>query len=913
MLVRKAGAVSIEPWPPSVSGAPMTASNRPPRNARPGALFLAALLSLLLAAGTIWQVRSLVLASRWVDHSDWVLAQSHEVEKGVLQLESGLRGYVLTGDESFLAPYQQARTALPDQLATLDALTADNAEQQRRLGAIRESLGGWFAISGQVISARAAGGQAQEMIGSGRVRRQTHAVLEKLQAFDETEQRLRDVRSTVAVRRADVTEAAAGAMLVVLAVLLAWGFRQRRRWEGALIENEKRFRAIADQVQEYGIFLLDRDGNVRSWGQGAQRIKGYSEAEVIGRPYAIFFTEEDRAAGLPAQLLRRAAAEGHVEHKGWRVRKDGSRFWADAVLTALHDSSGALTGFAKVTRDLTQAKLAEERARVAEAQFRTVVEAAHDAIVVVGETGAIEFANPQALRWLGYSREELLGQGIETIIPARFRERHVAHRSGFQAAPRSRAMGAGLELFARRKDGSEFPVDVSLSPSPAVGRAGTVTTAIIRDVSEQKRIAQRQRLFSELGNELSKTLDADAVRRRIPELVVPALADWAALDVLDEKQRLRRLAVVHADPAKRGVAEALRERWRSEHGRTVRQVIETGAPVRLATLGEEELQARVGDPEIFALLRELGTKSFLVVPLSARGRILGALTLATSGRVLTEEDLIVAGEIAQRGALVADNARLFQEAQRLVQLRDEMVGIVSHDLRNPINAIRLNAQVLRRVYEKAPADSASREKLEQLTVNIERAADSGNRLITDLLDSARIDAGTLMITPAPVDLGELVREAADGVRPLAASKGLELELSADPPGAVVRCDRERMLQVLSNLLGNAIKFTPEGGRVAVRAQLADGEATIAVQDTGRGISEHELPHIFDRFWQAKETHRLGAGLGLSIAKGIIEAHGGRIWAESEPGLGSTFSFTLPAPRQGEAESSLGAPQRSTVG
>jgi signal transduction histidine kinase len=243
--------------------------------------------------------------------------------------------------------------------------------------------------------------------------------------------------------------------------------------------------------------------------------------------------------------------------------------------------------------------------------------------------------------------------------------------------------------------------------------------------------------------------------------------------------------------------------------------------------------------------------------------------------------------MARRAALALDHARLYEEARQATRSRDEVLAIVSHDLRNPLNVIGMVSQVLR---ETLAGDPVAVKHLDA----VGRAADAMGRLILDLLDVSRLEAGGLALSPAPVAPGMLVREAARDLGPLAAERTLALEHDVADGLPPVRADFERVSQVFSNLVGNALKFTPAGGRITLGAQPGDEGVVFRVEDTGSGIDPEHLPHLFDRFWQAHRTRRGGAGLGLAIAKGIVEAHGGRIRVRSEPGRGSTFYFTLPA-------------------
>jgi signal transduction histidine kinase len=233
---------------------------------------------------------------------------------------------------------------------------------------------------------------------------------------------------------------------------------------------------------------------------------------------------------------------------------------------------------------------------------------------------------------------------------------------------------------------------------------------------------------------------------------------------------------------------------------------------------------------------------------------------------------------------------------RAVVARDQVLGIVAHDLRNPLHTIMMQAELL----ERPEPDPERRDQTPRLVIS--RSASRMNRLIQDLLDVALVEAGELKVERAPLSATDLARDAAESEKPLAAESGLELDLEMSGDAPEVLGDRNRLLQIFDNLIGNAIKFTPKGGRITIGVRPGENEVEFSVADTGRGISPEHTPHVFDRFWQAAtRAKRLGAGLGLPITRGLVEAHGGRIWVESTVGRGSTFFFTIPTVPSGRRD------------
>jgi signal transduction histidine kinase len=298
-----------------------------------------------------------------------------------------------------------------------------------------------------------------------------------------------------------------------------------------------------------------------------------------------------------------------------------------------------------------------------------------------------------------------------------------------------------------------------------------------------------------------------------------------------------------------------------------------------ATQAEEQLRE----------LRAFGLRSYIIAPLLARGRTLGAITLLTSesGRRYQASDVEVAMELGRRAGMAVDNARLYEESQQASRTREEVLAIVSHDLRSPLSAIDLAATTLLREYGAVPR---TRKQLEL----IRRSTDRMERLINDLLDMATIEAKGLSLSLAPQDAAALLEMVVDVHEPLANERGIKIIRDCDLAGVYLQCDRARVEQVFANLLDNAKKYCRPGDVIFVRGTRAEGMARFSVADTGPGIAPEELPHLFQPYWAAKRPQvRKGTGLGLYICKGIVEAHGGKLWVESKVDQGAMFVFTLP--------------------
>ena len=431
------------------------------------------------------------------------------------------------------------------------------------------------------------------------------------------------------------------------------------------------------------------------------------------------------------------------------------------------------------------------------------------------------------------------------------------------------------------------PPDPPVPPQPS-------PAAVAEPPRRRSRIATREalRFLAEAGETLASTLEYETTLQALAELCVPRVACYCAVDVMEADGSFRRLGMAHVDPEQ---AEALRRAAgvprEPEAGSRLARVLDAGDPVLVSPVTDEWLREVTGSAEYRELTRRLVPTSLILAPLTARGNRLGVLTLASTrtDREYQPSDLDLVVELGRIAGISIDNARLYRQAQDAVQARDEVLRVVSHDLRNPIGAAMMGAAFL---LEDAPAELRDGPVGRTLRT-IRRSTENANRMIEDLLDVSRIEAGRLTVDAARESLPPLLDEAVEMHRHLAAERGIELRCSAGDGLPPVLADRHRLLQVLGNLLGNALKFTPEGGRVEVGAVAEGEEIRCYVADTGPGIPEEQLPHVFDRFWQARRTDRRGLGLGLAIVRGLVEAHGGRVWVESAAGRGSRFHFTLP--------------------
>jgi PAS domain S-box-containing protein len=693
-------------------------------------------------------------------------------------------------------------------------------------------------------------------------------------------------------------------------------------------ESEELLRLLVDGVKDFALFMLDLEGRVITWNPGAERIKGYRSVEILGRPMSTFYPDEDRAAGLPGQHLETAAREGRCESEGWRVRKDGTRFWASAVLTALHDHTGRLRGYAKLTRDFTERRRAEETARrlesetaareaaqAAEARLREseeryrvqreqlaiILANVADGVTAHDAAGKVYYANDAAARACGYPDGASLERASPGEVLARFEifDEH-GHPVDPGALPGRRALlgEPAPEMLLRVRDrtsGAEWWSSVRAQAVRDQAGQPWLAVNIWRDVTERRRSELVSTYLAEAADVLAAGLDYGTTLERIARLTVPRLADWCVVHVL-EGGTLEPVTVMHSDAEKAKVAREMLRRYPTDPAAPggVGRVLLSGASELYPEISDEMLAKGARDAAHLAALRAIGIRSAIVVPLAGRGRALGVLTLVTaeSGRRFGPADVAVVEELGRRAGMAIDNARLYREATDAVRVRDDFLSVAGHELKTPLAALLLQVGGLVRLLRRDPAQDPVK-----LIERLEKAAASGTRLeklIDELLDISRITSGRLRLEPEELDLAEVVRELAFRFGDECVRAGCRLEVEADEP-VRGRWDRVRIEQVINNLLSNALKYGA-GKPVLISAARVQDRAVLTVADRGIGIDPAHQSRIFERFERAvSERHYGGLGLGLWIARQIIEAHGGNISVHSVRGDGATFVVELPCP------------------
>jgi len=653
-----------------------------------------------------------------------------------------------------------------------------------------------------------------------------------------------------------------------------------------LLEEERWRYAELFHLAPEPYLVTTAEGVVREANQAAAALLGVDAARLAGKPLAVFVAPADRRAFL----LRLGRFDGREDD--WELTLQPRRGEPVAVSCAVSRSAPPSTGEARLSwllRDVTAVRQAAERERslAAEQAARAEAEAAHarlsavlegttDAFFSVDRQWRLTYVNRRAEELVRRPRAELLRHLLWDCFPA------AAASDARAALERAMETGEVVEIEANPVPGRW--VEIHGHPSPEG------LSIYFRDVTARRAREERDRLLTRAGAVLAGSLDPELLPREVAALMVESLAEWCVVHV-ETEHGLRAVGIAHADPARFTRLRELLRAYAAPETHPLTVALRTGEPQLVPVFAEGVLEGLIPDAEMLAAVREMGIASVIVVPMRARDRTVGSISLVRGhGAAYGEAELEVAVELARRAALALDNAALYEQARAAIRTREEVLAVVSHDLRNPLNAVLLAAVILDEYTE--PERWNERERLQLRTIR--HSAEQMTTLIHDLVEVVALEAGARVLNLERIDVGALLRSGAEMYAGLAAEQEVALRVDAPHDVPDVRADRARLLQVLSNLVGNALKFTPAGGTVRVGAEGAGDAVRFWVSDTGRGIDPEHLPRLFERFWQARRGDRQGLGLGLSIARAIVDAHGGRIWAESAPNQGSTFSFTLPA-------------------
>jgi PAS domain S-box-containing protein len=1078
-----------------------------PQSNRTIQLAFGSAIAVLLVVGA-FSCRSIAASNesmRWVEHTRDVLKNIESMHYAMEAVASGVRGFALTGKESYLDNYRTGLSDVARYERTVHELTVDNPSQRARLLSLEKLIAERSALAEMTIEVRRTQGvdAAAEAVGAGpglRITGDFQAVT--LQMLDE-EYRLLGIRNSDADRDLRRTE-----IILLIGILLGllitgaagWSVHRdnsrRGRAEEALRESERKYRMLVNGVKEYAIVMLGPLGEIRSWNPGAERMTGWSFEAVAGQNFSRLFPKDDIERGKPAELLRLTAASGEYEELGTRVRSNGTRYQVRTSYAASRDPEGNLRGFSVISRDLTESTESG-------AKYRGLMEAAPDAMVVVNTDGEIVLLNVQAEKQFGYHRDELLGQKVTNIIPEGFAERLIADDLRSTEDALAQQIGTGIELNALRKDGSEFPIEIMLSPleSPE----GTLVTAAIRDISVRRAAEQvlaqmegkyrglmeaapdamvvvnqsgeivllnlqaekqfgyrrdellgqkvtniipegfAERLVADdlrsdedaLAQEIGTGIELNALRKDGSEFPIELmlsplestegmLVTAAIRDISVRKNAEKVLAQMEGKY--RGLLEAAPDAmvvvnqggeivllnlqaekqfgYRRDEllGQKVTNIIPEGFAERLVAddlrssedaLAQEigtgiELNALRKDGSEFPIelmLSPLGSTEGMLITAAIRditvrrnaekhlaqmeGRYRGLLEAAPDPMVVVNqggeivllnlqaekqfgyrrnellgqkvtniipqgfaerliadglrsaedalaqqigtgielsgrrkdrtefpielmlsplggaEGILVTAAIRNIGVRKTAEAHLLQKMDELNRSNEELgqfAYIASHDLQEPLRMVASYTQLLSRRY-KGKLDTDADEFIAFAVDGATRM----QRLIQDLLAYSRV--GTKGKELRSTSSETALQTALANLRSAIEESGA---LVTHDPLPSVMADETQLIQLFQNLVGNAIKYQNPGiPKIHVAAMNGGNQYRFSVKDNGLGIDPQYFERIFGMFQRLhKREEFAGTGIGLAICKKIVERHGGQISVESKPGLGSTFRFAL---------------------
>jgi PAS domain S-box-containing protein len=839
------------------------------------------------------------------------LVVAEQLRTSAEEATSSVEAYALTGNRATLDQFAAARERFGRQLGELRGQLR-HGKAQALADQIRRAQGREESVLRRMVAARETGASPAQFSALEEELWSTRTAL-----VDQLSQLTALEDSYLAeARRASLQQAkrAREFLTLIAAVALAAAALGALLYTRALAlrierdQEKQRFRLLVDGVPDYAIVQLDAQGRVETWSVGAERLFGYAAGEVVGRSFDRFYPAEEQAQAK--ERLERAVREGRVEEGTWRPRKDGSRFFASGLLAPLWGPRGEVRAFAFICRDVTGQKEAEEernellsRERTARHELRGALRALQKSerrerrlsdsnligVFFFDMIDGIVEANDAFLRLIGHPRREAFPLQLRDLVPP---EEHRTYARGMEEL-RQRGVCVPFETALWDGVGGRMPVMMGAALLEGSQREGV---AFVLDLRERKRAEEALRFLAEASTTLVSSLDYATTLARVARLSVPKLADWCMVELEDPDGRLRRVAVVHRDPQKDELAQRLLGPLGS--GEAARPPVLGMVEPELVADVEALMREVAAGPSEHAVVRELGFNSAMVVPLLVRNRALGAILLVSAGeRRYGEADLALAEDLARRCAAAVDNARLYQEAQEAIRVRDEFLSIASHELKTPLTSLRLLVETLRRMGRKGGRLDAP--EVEERLRAIDRQAVRLSGLSDELLDISRIRLGRLELKFDLLDFAELVEETAARFEEEAKAAGSELRLQVDAhaPG---RWDRIRVEQILTNLLSNAVKYGA-GAPIDVHLEVSADTVRLTVRDRGIGIAADHQTRIFERFERAVSARHFGGlGLGLYIARQIVNAHGGEIGVRSIPGEGSTFTVVMPRWFLGEA-------------
>lgn len=663
----------------------------------------------------------------------------------------------------------------------------------------------------------------------------------------------------------------------------AWSHDVARRHEAQRLQAK--YETLVDHLDHAFVWEADAETvQVTYVSAQIEQILGFSRQRCLEEPgwWSAHVHPADRVA-LEHVFERARSQIDHQRCDHRCVAADGSLRWLRTSVHLVSDG-GAPPHLQGVSYDITEARIAQDQVREQLSFTRAMASGLAEGTLATDLDARITFVNEAAATLLGCAGRDVIGQHADDVLHVESADGEPVESPLAIAIRTARVRSEARDIV--RADGRRFSASYTATP---IRRDGQVTGVVLAfdDITTRKQAQEAEHFLLGAGEQLGTSLESTATIATAARLGIPRLGDVCFLDLASADAPLGHAASAHYELiAQHALGRALGTEPRPPvFAGLAAEVVAAGRSQRLATIPDDAVAA--GD---LALIRQLGVRRALSVPLALGTRQLGALTFCLTGtRRHRDGDVALAEELGRRTASAIEHARLYEHARQAVALREQTLAIVSHDLRSPLSTIAMAASILGDD-ETMHANPRSRAMAVE---KIENAVTRMDRMVGDLLDFASIEAGRLSITARPHPVEPILTEAIAGFDATAARQGSALVALPQPDLPPIVCDRDRILQVLANLIGNALKSLATGGWVELRAKLDDRDVVFSVSDTGPGISHVHQARLFERYWRSPDAGYKGTGLGLAIARGIVEAHSGRLWVDSEPGHGATFYFTVP--------------------
>ena len=697
-----------------------------------------------------------------------------------------------------------------------------------------------------------------------------------------------------------------------------------------LQESEERFRLLVENVKDYSIIMLDPDGNVKTWNKGAARITGYTSSEIIGKHISIVYTKEEIDRNDPETNLNMAKKLGRYESEAWRMRKDGSTFFADVIISSLYDAKNNFRGYAKITRDITERKQAEETLKDSEKQIQTIFKRAPDAVTVINAAGNITNWNPRAEVIFGWSADEAIGKPLhDLIVPEQDREAHIKEMKHFLVTGDGPVLNKPLEMVALRKNNSEIQVELSISHYQFKKKdffIGFLKDITERKITEDKLKESEERFLKIFANSpvattlseiktnkiaFANTLFYDTfgypeeeVIGKTPEELSLIAPDEhrrivsIILNSLDEKRTLSELQALTVEDTETFVLKlkqgnALKDleiEYTRKNGQTFYAIlfyeaIRIGNKSYTITSYQDITDRKVAEDKVKQKSREL---EFLNQELAIKNE--ESEKRSTQLSIANKELIFQIQEKEKKDAALTSANTDLKEKKELIAHKDSILAILSHDLRSPLTGIIGAAKHMQNHVEEM--DPAQRKEI--LTLLYEASLKELN-MLDYLVEWARIKYASDVFSPTQVKLSDYVKKVFDNLKDTAAMNAVSLCQEIEE-NSTVFADGKMLLSILQNIVSNAIKHSRPDGKIKITAIEKDHKIVVAIKDTGFGMSKEIQKNLFTPQIDSLSTERKGgkgAGIGLLLVKGFLEKNGGTIWVESAEGEGSSFYFTLP--------------------